>query len=99
MPTIYWFVRAHQTESGEGVNTLYKLNDKVEALEFTVGESFKHTGVPLKDLKIKNGVLIGGVVRENDFILPVGDTTLKKGDRVIVVASSDRINELSDVLK
>lgn len=93
------FVRAHQAESGEGVNTLYKLNDKVEALEFTVGESFKHTGVPLKDLKIKNGVLIGGVVRENDFILPVGDTTLAKGDRVIVVASSDRINELSDVLK
>ena len=92
------FVRAHQAESGAGINTLYKLHDKVEALEFTVDSSFGGEGVPLKNLQLKRSVLLGGIVRGDEFILPNGESCLLRGDKVIVVAPARQINELSEIL-
>ena len=93
------FVRAHQADTGNGINTLYKLHDKAEALEFTVGDNFTGIDVPLKNLGVKSGVLIGGIVREDEFILPSGETSLKIGDKVIVVTAVKQITELKQILK
>ncbi|MBQ3046428.1 MAG: Trk system potassium transporter TrkA [Clostridia bacterium] len=92
------FVRAHQAESGGGINTLYKLHDKVEALEFTVDNSFGGKGVPLKNLQLKRNILLGGIVRGDEFILPNGESSMLIGDKVIVVAPARQINELSEIL-
>ncbi len=93
------FVRAHQADTGNGINTLYKLYDKVEALEFTVAETFPQQGVKLKDLSIKRNVLIGGIIRGNEFILPSGDTAFFAGDRVIVVTAVKQITDLTQILR
>ncbi len=93
------FVRAHQADTGNGINTLYKLYDKVEALEFTVAQSFPRQGVKLKDLSIKKNVLIGGVIRGNEFILPSGDTSFLAGDRVVVVTAVKQITDLTQILR
>ena len=93
------FVRAHQAYTGNGVNTLYKLGDKAEALEFTVNDNFSKVDVAIKDLGVKNGILLGGIVRENQFVLPSGETKLQKGDKVIVVTAVRNITELSQILK
>ncbi len=93
------FVRAHQAEMGGGVNTLYKLYDKVEALEFTVADSFTRRGVKLRDLKIKKNVLIGGIIRGDEFILPSGDTAFLAGDRVIIVTTVKQITDLTQILR
>ena len=93
------FVRAHQAHTGNGINTLYRLHDKAEALEFTVGDNFSALGVPLKELNIKKDVLIGGIVRGEEFILPDGDTCFRKGDEVIVMTAVGKISELAEILK
>lgn len=93
------FVRAHQAETGNGINTLYKLYDKVEALVFTVRESFSRQGVPLKKLSIKKNVLIGGIVRGNEFIMPNGESHLLAGDRVIIVTASKQVTDLTQILR
>ncbi len=93
------FVRAHQADTGNGINTLYKLFDKVEALEFTVAESFSGKGIKLKDLSLKQNVLIGGVIRNNEFILPTGETSFQTGDRVIVVTAVKQITDLTQILR
>ncbi|MBR2499329.1 MAG: Trk system potassium transporter TrkA [Clostridia bacterium] len=93
------FVRANRTVNNSGIITLYKLHDKVEAVEFSVGEDFKHTGISLKELPIKRGVLVGGIVRDKEFILPTGDTKLAYGDRVIIVTSVKHITGLRQILK
>ncbi len=93
------FVRAHQAETGNGINTLYKLYDKVEALEFTVGESFVKKGVALKDLSIRKNVLIGAIVRNSEFILPTGDSKIFEGDRVVVVTESKQITDLTQIFR
>ncbi len=92
------FVRAHQADTGNGINTLYKLYDKVEALEFTVSDGFDKIGVALKDLSIKKNMLIGGIIRGDDFILPTGVTCFNAGDRVIVVTEAQSITDLTQIL-
>ena len=93
------FVRAHQADSGSGINTLYRFHDKVEALEFNVGAGFKGRAVPLRELGIKRNVLIGGIVRDGKFILPTGDSMLIADDKVIVVTAAKQITELQQILK
>lgn len=92
-------VRAHQGDSGSGINTLYKLSDKVEALEFTVGDDFEEQNVPLKKLKIKRKVLLGGIVRGEEYILPTGDSVLLRDDKVIVLAEAKSVTALSHILR
>ena len=93
------FVRAYSSTAGEGADTLYKIGSKAEALEFTVGGTFTGVNIPLKELAIKKNVLIGGIVRDDEFILPSGDTELKVGDRVIVISEEKQITKLSQILK
>ena len=62
---ILQYVRAKMNSKGSNIQTLYKLvGDRVEALEFVAGEQSKTVGVPLRDLKIKQGVLISGIIRK-----------------------------------
>lgn len=93
------FVRANQTANVSGITTLYKLHDKVEAVEFLVGDDFDKTDVALKELSIKRDVLVGGIVRDKEFILPTGNTKLNRGDRVIIVTSVKRITGLNQIFK
>ena len=93
------FVRSYSATKGGGADTLYKIGNKAEALEFTVPDGFKGIDTPLKQLTLKKDVLIGGIVRDNEFILPSGDTTIKVGDRVIVVSEEKQLTNLSQILK
>lgn len=95
------YVRANQTNEGEGINALYRVHDKAEALEFTVSDTFKYTGIPLKELnaKLRQNVLICGIVRNNLVIIPNGDTTFEKGDKVLIVTTAKKITNLSQIVK
>ena len=93
------FVRSYSAAKDEGADTLYKIGNKAEALEFTVLEGFEGVDIPLKQLALKKNVLIGGIVRDDEFILPSGDTTLKVGDRVIVVSEEKQFTKLAQILK
>ena len=94
------YVRALENSVGSSMETLYKLmDDKVEALEFKVKSDFPKLGVPFKELKTKNNILIAGIMRDRKSIIPAGDDCLIAGDKVIVLAANQRINTLSDILK
>jgi len=93
------FVRANQVDEGEGINALYRIHDKAEAIEFTVQPDFAGIGIPLKSLKLKNNVLLCGVVRNGEFILPSGETVLAVHDKVLVVTGVKQVTELDQILK
>ncbi len=94
------FVRANSV-GGEkdGIDALYKLNDKAEALEFSVDENSLIKDIPIKKLKVKKDTLIGGIVRNEEFILPTGDTEMKVGDKVIVLSLLGKIKKLSEIIE
>lgn len=94
------YARALENSRGSSVETLYKLMDgRVEALEFVVKTESKLTGVPLKNLQTKNGILFGGIMRGKKTIIPSGDDMVLVGDRVIIIAANERLNDLTDILK
>lgn len=93
------FVRAHQSRDTDNINALYKLYDIAEALEFSVDENFTSANIPLKDLPIKDNVLIGGIVRKGEFILPEGKTVIKNNDKVIILTIDKQITELNQIIK
>lgn len=95
------YARALQnSESSSNVETLYKLMDgKAEALEFSVRSDFSLCGIPLKDMSLKSGILIGGIIRARKTIIPKGDDVILAGDKVIVLAAGQRLDELSDIIK
>lgn len=93
------YARALQNSLGSNVETLYKLmDDKVEALEFNVREEAKVINVPLKDLKLRENILIIGIIRERKIITPAGDTEIFAGDRVVVITKNQGLRDLSDIL-
>ncbi len=96
---IIMFIRAAQADFSDKMDALYILNDKVEALEFTVGNDYDMQNEPLSKLKIKKDVLVGGIVRDGEYIFPSGDTCIHSGDKVIVVTTLQQIGGLSDIFK
>lgn len=97
---ILQYVRARQNATGSNVETLYKLvEDEVEALEFKIKENASLIGIPLKELNLKDNLIICGITRGKKIILPGGDDVIQAGDRVIVVTSHKKLNDVGDILK
>lgn len=83
------------------IKWLYTLNSgKIEAVEFDVEQDFKLLGIEFKNPKftLKQGVLIAVILRGQEVIVPDGGSSIRKGDRIIVVSAEHRITRLSDIL-
>ncbi len=94
------YARALENSMGSSVETMYKLMDgKAEALEFNVRSDCEMIDVPLKNIRFKKNILIGGIIREKKtIIIPAGDDVIKAGDKVVVLTTGHRINNLTDVI-
>ncbi len=94
------YARALENSMGSSVETMYKLMDgKAEALEFNVRPDCELIDVPLKKIRFKQNILITGIIREKKtIIIPAGDDVIKAGDKVVVLTSGHRVNNLSDVI-
>ena len=93
------YARALDASGDSSVETLYKLMDgKIEALEFYVKTESKITGIPLKELTLKENVLVAGILRGRKTIVPGGDDVILSGDRVIVLAGEKKLRDLADAL-
>jgi len=91
-------VRGMQNTQGSVMNSLHRIaGGKAEAIEFTVGPSTRHLGVPLKDLSLKSGILIAVIVRGKDIIIPEGSSYLTADDSVILIAQPGTVLDLNDI--
>ena len=96
------YVRAIQNSySKNKVESLRRIVDnRIEALEFIVKDDEDYIGVPLKDLPIKEHILIAAIVRHGHAIIPGGFDEIKKGDSVVVITSEvASIEELNDIMR
>ncbi len=95
------YTRALENSLDSSIETLYKIMDgKVEALEFKVNPDSKLINIPIKELKIKPGILIAGIIRAGKkTIIPKGDDIILPDDRVIILSAEYRITRLSDILR
>lgn len=91
-------VRGMQNSKGSVMTGLYKIaDDQAEAMEFVVNKTTRNLGVPLKDLKLKKGILIAVIVHNNQIIIPEGSTKIEAGDTVIIVSRDSGILDINDI--
>jgi trk system potassium uptake protein TrkA len=95
---ILQYVRAKQNSAGNNITTLYRLvNDRLEAIEFVIREQKDYVDVPLKKLKLRNGILIASIIRGNELIIPKGDDCLKVNDSVVVITTNKGFGDLKQI--
>ena len=93
------YARALENSKGSNVETLYKLMDgKAEALEFNVKSESYVIGIPFKNIQLKPNILIAGITRGRKTIIPSGNDMIMANDRVIVVSTEQRLQDLDDIL-
>lgn len=94
------YIRALANSFGSNVITLYRLvNNQVEALEFVAKTQEIIYDVPLKDVKLKNNCLIACIIRNNEVIIPDGNSCIKLNDNVIVVTTHKNFDDLTDIFE
>lgn len=94
------YVRSLANSQGSVVEGLHKiLGGAMEAVEFTATNATHFLNTPLRDLQLRQGLLVAAIVHENKVLIPRGDSEIHVGDRIIVVAESLFLQDLNDILE
>lgn len=95
------YVRAKMNKDDDSsVKTLYKIVDgEVEASEFIATPKITFLGMTLNDLNLKNHVLVAAISRENETIVPKGDTTIELGDHLVIISRGETMKSLNDIIR
>lgn len=77
------------------VIAMTKLNNmNAELLEFKVKASSKICNKPIKDLNFPRAAIIGGVIRDGEGLIPLGNFKVTQGDMVVVCCLPRAISEV-----
>lgn len=98
---ILQYIRAMENASGSRIKTLHRLVEgRVEAVEFSVTEDVPFVDRPLKDLTLRPGILVAGIVRQNGkLVIPTGEDMFHLHDDVILVTTNTALQDLRDILQ
>ncbi len=88
------FVRGGSTVA---VATL--LANDAEVMEVRVPDSDRIVGVPLRELEIPEGAIIGAVIRGREVIIPRGDSTLAHNDNLVVFFNREAMSAVHDFFR
>ncbi len=95
------YVRAMKNSMRDNnVVTLHTMiNDQVEAVEFKVREDSSIVGIPLKNFKRRDGLIVAAIIRGTQIIIPNGNDVIEKGDNVVVVTTKKHLSDLNEIHK
>lgn len=98
--SIVGYVRAKQNTVGSNIETLYHIfGDKAEAIEFNIQADSRLVGVELKDLQLKDNLLLACIERGGKSIIPRGTDKVMAGDNIIVITTHTGFHDADDILK
>lgn len=87
------------TLSGKARFVHYMAGTDTEVMEYTVKPGSAITKAPLRELDFPSNAIIGGIIRGNEAIIAVGETTIEAYDRVAVFALSESMKEIDKFFK
>ncbi len=94
------YVRAMKAGEKSSCEAIYKFDDdNFVMLEFNVKSDFKGLNKKLKELNLKNGVLIVAISRDKNIIFPKGTDVILEKDTIVVIANNDKITNLNGILE
>ncbi len=69
-----------------------------EAIEAEALETSEIVGTPLSKVKFPKGAILGGIVRNDEVIIPTGDTVVQAKDRLIIFSLRQSVPKLEKLL-
>ena len=82
------------------IRNIYTLSDgSAEVIEGEVSSSSELVGPTIEELHLSDGLRIGGILRNNEIIMPRGDTKIKEGDYVVIFAIPSKIHEVEQLFR
>lgn len=97
--TIVKYVRAMQYGENSSCESIYKFDDdKFEMVEFKVTNKFEKINCKIKDIELKDGVLITAILRGKNIIFPSGNDKIFENDTIVIINNESKIQELNDIL-
>ena len=94
------YVRAKKNSTNSNIETLYHMFDnRAEAIEFRVDEPSSVTGIPLKDLMLKNDLLVSFIYRNGKVQIPSGLDTIEVGDTVMILTTHTGLDNIQDIIR
>jgi trk system potassium uptake protein TrkA len=67
------------------------LGGQAEIIEFLIRSTSPVVNSSLKDLALPKEALVTTIVRDNDIIVPRGDTVIRANDRLIVICKMEEV--------
>jgi trk system potassium uptake protein TrkA len=92
------YVRAMENQVGSAISVHSIAGGQAEAIEFLVDDHTLHQGTPLKEIKLRNGVLLASITRGGLTEIANGDSVFHKGNTILVVTSGrGKLGQLNDI--
>lgn len=83
---------------GKVLSTVSLKGDQAEVLEAVALETSGIVDKPLKDMHFPKDAILLAILREDEYIIPNGDTVVRSGDRVIILSTRQNIPRIEKEL-
>lgn len=82
------------------IKRLYSLiNGNAEVIEGEVSASSELIGQSIEEMNLPSGLRIGGIVRNEKFIMPKGSTFIKEGDEIVIFSRPECIHTVEKLFR
>ncbi len=89
----------HLISGSKRVLTSQMIQGQAELVELNVNDQMKLVGKPLRKIRMPEGVLIGPIHRDNEVIIPNGNTVIRPNDKVTVVCLLTEVPFLAHIMR
>ena len=72
--------------------------EQAEIMEAVALETSDIVGKPLKDITFPKGALVASIIRNDQIIIPSGESIIKPEDRIIIFARRQSIDKIEKIL-
>lgn len=94
------FVRSTENTEGADIDAFYRLSSgRVEVFQFHITNTSAACDKPLRLIKMKSGVLILCIMRDDEILFPAGNDEIRVGDDVLVVTTRPDFRDITDILE
>jgi len=83
---------------GKVLSSISIKGEQAEFMEAVALETSDIVGKPLKNILFPKGVLVAGIIREDNFIIPTGDSIINPGEMIIIFARKQSIPKVEKIL-
>jgi len=82
------------------IKGVYSLFDgAAELIDAVALETSPLVNKPLREAQLPEGVMVGAVIRDGEVQMPTGDTVIKAGDRIVLMAMRENVKDVEQMFR